>query len=688
MKNHLIVVGIVLGMLGLCLPASVDAAGPPTPVPAQLTNDQTIVSVDHSGRRVVVEGTQTAAGVRQLHRWDRLTGATSAIPAFRAVSADGSAIITAEGAWMDLDSGLVVPVPQPADFTTFQLTSDGGTYVAGGPDGTTGWVVEAATQARAMLPVAGTPVAISPHGRFVLIQRACRTLGDGRTPCDTRRWDRSTGSTDLVTRQSLSETLVSGVADTGRIVVSTASGFDRSYVARDVGGARHDLGLFRGGTSGQLSDDGQVYLARWRATLCCPEATAIEVEAAEAIGSLHDGGPSSVLSGPTSVQLTGDGAQLVYLNRENVDNHAAGLTLRFLPLVGRQPAPRLASGEVLAVPVTAHGGVGVDATSVMLNATVTNPTATGFLTVWPCGQARPLASNINFVADQTMAVAVLAGVGSAGSVCVASNVDVDVVLDVQGWFGMDSPYHAITPARVTDTRDGQDDAVANVAAGQQVSVDVARAGVPSDAPAAMLSVTVTNPVQAGFLTVWPCGQPQPLASNLNFVAQQTTANAVMAVLGQGGDVCVASNVAVDVVVDVQGWLIAGADYAGIVPSRIVDTRHGEEDAVPNVSAGTQVTAVVPPTAGAAMLNITVTNPSADGFATVWPCGQLKPLTSNLNFVSGQTVANAVLATPGPSHDVCVASNVDVDVVIDLQGSFAASSPYHALVPERVIDTRD
>jgi hypothetical protein len=685
MNTHRALVGGVISMFCLAVPMPVDAAAPPTPLPDQLADAQTVVSTDHSGRRVIVEG-EVIDGRRQLHRWDRLTGATSAIPDFRAVSADGSAIITADGAWTDLDTGLVVAVPERADFTAFVLTSDGATYVAGGPIGTNGWVVAAATQARTMVPVVGVPVAISADGRFVLVQSACRTLATGRTACDTRRWDRTLGTVDLVTRQSLAETLVSGVADTGRVVVSTASGIDRTIVARDVGGARHDMGVFPGVVDGTISDDGQVYLARWQAPLGGAVATAIDVEAAEAIGSLSVSGAGSALAGPTSVQLTGDGAQLVYLHREDVAG--AGLTLRVQHLVGRQSAPRLHGGEVLPLSVAGHAGVGADATSVMLNVTVTNPAAAGFLTVWPCGQPRPLASNANFVAGQSVAVAVLAGVGSGGSVCVASNVDTDVVLDVQGWFGEDSPYHPITPARVADTRNGDDDLAANLPERQQLAVDVATAGVPSDAPAAMLSVTVTNPAQAGYLTVWPCGEPQPLASNVNFVGRQTTANAVLAMRGAGGEVCIASNVAVDVVVDVQGWLVAGDAYTGIVPARVVDTRLGEDDTVANVAAGGQVTLQLPPSMGAAMLNVTVTNPSAGGYLTVWPCGQPRPLASNLNFVSGQTIANAVLATPGSSNNTCLQSNVDVDVVIDLQGNFAAAAPYHALLPVRLLDTRD
>ena len=38
-----------------------------------------------------------------------------------------------------------------------------------------------------------------------------------------------------------------------------------------------------------------------------------------------------------------------------------------------------------------------DATAVVLNVTVVNPTAAGFMTVYPAGAAMPLASNIDYV---------------------------------------------------------------------------------------------------------------------------------------------------------------------------------------------------------------------------------------------------------------------------------------------------
>ena len=103
-----------------------------------------------------------------------------------------------------------------------------------------------------------------------------------------------------------------------------------------------------------------------------------------------------------------------------------------------------------------------------LNVTVTNPRAAGYATVWPCDAARPVASNVNLVADRTVANAVVAQLASsgpdAGSVCIARNTAVDLVVDVQGSFSA-STYTGITPDRFLDSRAGETDSAPRVSCG-------------------------------------------------------------------------------------------------------------------------------------------------------------------------------------------------------------------------------
>jgi hypothetical protein len=117
-----------------------------------------------------------------------------------------------------------------------------------------------------------------------------------------------------------------------------------------------------------------------------------------------------------------------------------------------------------------------------------------------------------------------------------------------------------------------------------------------------------------------------------------------------------------VLVDVDGYLTNGFTPTG--PSRAVDTR----------ALSQKVTDVVLSPVGLAgasgfALTLTVTEPTAAGFATVYPCGQQPPVVSNINFVAGQTVANAVVATPNAQGQMCIHSAVPTHLVIDVSGFF-------------------
>ena len=69
--------------------------------------------------------------------------------------------------------------------------------------------------------------------------------------------------------------------------------------------------------------------------------------------------------------------------------------------------------------------------------------------------------------------------------------------------------------------------IGTVAAGTDLTLPTAgRADVPTDARAIVLNITAANPDATGYITAYPCDQPRPNASNLNFFAGQTVANMV------------------------------------------------------------------------------------------------------------------------------------------------------------------
>ena len=96
-------------------------------------------------------------------------------------------------------------------------------------------------------------------------------------------------------------------------------------------------------------------------------------------------------------------------------------------------------------------------------------------------------------------------------------------------------FVSLTPGRVLETRpgettvDGQFQGIGLRSAGEITELPVAgRAGVAGDATAVVLNLAVTGSTGGGYVTVFPCGTPRPLASSLNFDTGQTISNAVTA----------------------------------------------------------------------------------------------------------------------------------------------------------------
>jgi len=81
-------------------------------------------------------------------------------------------------------------------------------------------------------------------------------------------------------------------------------------------------------------------------------------------------------------------------------------------------------------------GDAVPPTAVVLNVTVTNPTANSFLTVWPDGSTRPLTSDLNYRPGLTVPNLVVVRVGGSGAIDLYNAAgSADVIVDVVGWYG-------------------------------------------------------------------------------------------------------------------------------------------------------------------------------------------------------------------------------------------------------------
>jgi starvation-inducible outer membrane lipoprotein len=119
----------------------------------------------------------------------------------------------------------------------------------------------------------------------------------------------------------------------------------------------------------------------------------------------------------------------------------------------------LPAGSVSTLLVGGRAGVSTSASAVVLNMTVTRSTSSGYLTLFPCGSAIPIVSNLNFSQGETTANLATVKLDATGNVCVYTSADTHVIADVAGFYaGTTSDpesvkgYRDVSPERLLDTR--------------------------------------------------------------------------------------------------------------------------------------------------------------------------------------------------------------------------------------------
>lgn len=238
------------------------------------------------------------------------------------------------------------------------------------------------------------------------------------------------------------------------------------------------------------------------------------------------------------------------------------------------PAVKIPARTTLRLQVTGHGGVGATGSvaAAALNITVTSPTRAGYLTAYPDGTSRPNASNVNFDVGQTVANLGEVRVGSNGKVAFYNGSDgtINLLADASGYFvsgtaSAEGTFRSLSPSRLLDTRTGTGAPAVEVAARSIVQLQVTgRGGVGAtgSVSAAVLNVTVTSPAMAGYITAYPDGTGRPNASNVNFGAAQTIANATVVRVGSTGKVSIynGSDGPIHLLADVSGFHVVPVTY--------------------------------------------------------------------------------------------------------------------------------
>ena len=363
-----------------------------------------------------------------------------------------------------------------------------------------------------------------------------------------------------------------------------------------------------------------------------------------------------------------------------------------------------------------------DAAASVLGITVAAIGPAGFVTVYPCNEPRSTRPSDLLARSAPSGSVVVTQLSAPGATkqCVFASVQTVVQVVVLGYLATSGPDNtgipptlrwnfastappgldAFTPVRVLDTRESIGaSAAGKLGAGEVQVVDLAPF-VTIQTTAVVLNVTATEPDGAGFVTAFPCDEERPTVSNLNYVAGQTVPNLVTVRLGADASVCLFSQMRTHLVADLTGtYEFGGGDGAvALAPARLLDTREPiGVSSVGKLTGGRVLTLAVAGRGGvpadgvnAVTMNVTVVDPTADGFATVYPCdAPTRPTASNLNYVTGQTVANAVSVKLSAAGTVCIFTQSTAHVVADANAWYgpAATAGYEELTPARALDTR-
>ena len=265
----------------------------------------------------------------------------------------------------------------------------------------------------------------------------------------------------------------------------------------------------------------------------------------------------------------------------------------------------------------------------------------------------------------------------------------------------------VTPCRVADTR-----GAAGAYGGPSLAAATARdfgiagvCGVPANAQAYSLNLTVVPIGTLGYLSVYPAGQSQPSVSLLNAPDARVKANAAIVPAGTNGGVTLFASNATNVIIDINGYFVPASGsnnlaFYPVTPCRAADTR-GATGVLggPTLAAGVARSfpilsgpCGIPGTAQAYALNMTAVPPGPLGFLSTWPDGLGQPSVSTLNAIGGAVTANLAIVPAGVNGAINVYASSASHVIIDITGYFAppggvGALDFYSATPCRILDTR-
>jgi hypothetical protein len=364
--------------------------------------------------------------------------------------------------------------------------------------------------------------------------------------------------------------------------------------------------------------------------------------------------------------------------------------------------------------VTGRGNVpSTNVSAVVFNLTVTNPTASSYVTVWPTGASQPTASNINFVRGWTGANLVTVKVSTSGKVSLFNRFGtVDVIADVVGWYsdsggsGAGNFQVLGSPTRLWDSRTSSSLPGSHVpmqggsTLTQPVNLTQGTTSANAHVKALVVSLTAVNPQASGHFTAWSGVGNPPTASVLNYTKNSIVPN--LAIVPVAPCACPGSsnglpsiairnvsNGSTNILIDLWGFYDDGALSGGLrfsplnAPIRIVDTRSGLGGAS-TLHTGSTRRILAPASVAGPPTQLLVQNvtsvPQSNTYVSLWPHGVSRPTVSNLNPRAGRNVAGLAYTGVGGSNDFDIYNSTGTnDIIIDVAGSMEATGSAKAAV---------
>ena len=388
-----------------------------------------------------------------------------------------------------------------------------------------------------------------------------------------------------------------------------------------------------------------------------------------------------------------------YMYLDDVAITSGTLPQRFVPIAPcrvadtRNPlgvfgGPAISGGTSRDFPVTQSAcGIPGSATAYAFNVAVVPHRPLNYLTIWPTGSAQPEVSTLNSYDARIKANAaiVTAGAGQAVSVYVTDTTD--VILDITGYFTTDTSalaFFPLPPCRVADTRNPVG----------PLGGPMLRNGQARDFPILQSACNLSNSARAYslnftavpkngrsmlFMTAWPTGETQPVASTLNAPTGTIVANAAIIPAGTGGDITASPfGNDTDLIIDINGYF-APADAASnpmslysVTPCRILDTRQ----APPRRPFSGELTIDVSdspcgiaPSASAYVLNASVVPAAPLWHLTLWPDGEPLPQASVLNAID-RAVSSNMSIVPTDDGSIDAYASATTHLILDISAYFA------------------